>query len=371
MTRFNKKLNKALDSIGETAPAAPVKPAPSKPREKPKERPPLWRPKPQPGVQPKNYTEEDEEIMEDYEDESHPSTVSFWRDLPSNKSHAFGQHPLFALYGDKLSRESWGHTKDKAQASQGNMNDLMRLMQQVMSIEQQHESELVDLAKRITVQIWNVPKEMLRGDLTQDVEVNSESDRNYGQESEGDVDPNLLKQINKRITMNAMTQGSAVHAMLTLHHLVDREINAIDPRLLDLYNKLSSLSHQYYWLVDIPAMLDMLGISAVGSTKVNYDEGGAPNIDSRAIVFPILAQEMSKGVAELLSHHGLDIDDDQKQQVLDRADDIRLEPYLIQIGPALWRKFLKVRPRDIELAEIIRSLLFKIRMICNRLLWLW
>lgn len=294
-------------------------------------------------------------ISEAYEDETHPTTQRFWSDLPRNREHIFAKHPILSLYGDELSRASWNHTQQAARRSGISMQQLMQVMMQIKQVERGHEPELIELAKKITTKIWGIPPEMLQGDISDDVDMNEESNQEFGQDVE--IDQAMRDQINKRLTMNAMTQGSAVHAMLTIHHLVDKEVNAIDPTLLELYNKLSSGSHEYYWLIDIPAMFSMLGMHAVGSAQVEYDEEENPIVIAKAVIFPILAQEMSKGVAELVSHHGLaDLDPQTTQTVLNKADDIRHEPYLIQVGPELWRRFLKVKPRDVSLGEIMTAL---------------
>jgi predicted TIM-barrel fold metal-dependent hydrolase len=114
-----------------------------------------------------------------------------------------------------------------------------------------------------------------------------------------------------------------------------------------------------YWLIDIPAIFANLGAMAVGSTKVEYpeEEDGEPTIQARGIIFPVLAQEMNKGVAELLSHHGLaDLDEPTTGTVLRHADDIKHEPYLMQVGPEMWRRFLKVKPRELPLSDLYMAL---------------
>lgn len=373
---FKQKLNEALatdvdeaqDVENIEAPLAPVKPAPARPapsrpaREKPArpERKPFNPPKPKRMPQPKNCMESGNDIMvsilaEAYEDETHPSTQSFWKDLPGNREHLFAKHPVLSLMGDKLSRGAWEHVTSRVADLNANPANAMRIMHQIVQKEREHQDELIGLAKRIVVQIWGIPEEMLEGRLTSDVEKNEEG----GEGSEKpELDENMRKQINKRLTMNTMTQGSAVHAMMTMHHAVDKEIGKIDPELLDLYNRISSLSVQMYWLMDIPAMFAMLGMSAVGSANVNHDEeNDSYKIDARGVVFPVLAQEMSKGVAELISYHGLEnLDDKETEQVLSHADDIRHEPYLIQVGPELWRRFLKVKPQGVSLADIMMAL---------------
>ena len=373
---FKQKLDEALatdvdevqDVENAEAPLAPVKPAPTRPapsrpaREKPSkpERQPFNPPRPKRMPEPKNCMESENDIMisilaEAYEDEAHPSTQGFWKDLPGNKEHLFAKHPVLAMLGDKLSRDAWGHVSDRVTNLNANHADGMRVMRQIVQKESEHKDELIALAKKITAQIWGIPEEMLEGRITSDVEKNEEG----GEEKpKPEFDEAMRKQINKRLTMNAMTQGSAVHAMMTMHHVVDKEIEKIDPELLGLYNQISSLSLQMYWMIDIPAMFAMLGMAAVGSTKVNQDDDdGGYKIDARGVVFPVLAQEMNKGVAELLSFHGLeDLSAEETEQVLSYADDIEHEPYLIQIGPELWRQFLKAKPTGASLADIITSL---------------
>jgi hypothetical protein len=353
--------NRTLDSILEqAAPVAPPKPSPVKtPRRSPERKPsksPWSPPKPKHIPQPKNYDGVSflSQLTEGYEDEVEHHTTQFWRDLPRNKEHTFSMHPILALFGDELSRSSWQHTMDRARAVGVDMTQLIRDFMTIQELERKHRDELVNLAKNVTVQIWGIPKNMLEGHLAEgDIESNQSDEID---DSDIEISGEVRKQINKRLTLNTMTQGSAVHAMLTMHHLVDKAINKIDPRLLQLYNKISAGSHGQYWMINIPAMLQHLGAHAVGSSNVKWSDE-TPTIDARGVIFPVLAQEMSKGVAELLSHHGLaDLDEPTTRTVLRHADNIEHEPYLIQVGPELWRRFLKVKPRNIPMADLYQAL---------------
>jgi len=353
-------------------PGAPTKPRPAEPKTPRPDKPSPWNPpRPKQLPQPKNVARESVletfVFLEDYASETHPSTQQFWGGIRGG-SHRFAKHPILAMFGDELSKASWEHTKERAREAGVDIRQMAHIFMQIVRIEQQHTAELVELAKRITVKIWGIPEGMLEGQLGQDadIEVNTESDPDF-EEFEGELSPDVGKHVNKRITMNTLTQGSAVHAMLTMHHAVDKEINAIDPRLLQLYNQLAAAAHEQYWLIDIPQMFAMLGAQAVGSAKVEYPEeeeqdeleqpAEGPRVVAAAVCFPVLAQEMSKGVAELLSHHGLtNLSSADTGEVLARADDIRHEPYMIQVGPELWRRFLKVRPRDVPLADIMHAL---------------
>lgn len=61
----------------------------------------------------------------------------------------------------------------------------------------------------------------------------------------------LLALINKRLTLNLLIQGAAAHTTLTSHHLVRDELNAIDPRLVPLYDKFAAAMDIAMWRGDL------------------------------------------------------------------------------------------------------------------------
>lgn len=63
-----------------------------------------------------------------------------------------------------------------------------------------------------------------------------------------DSDNYLLDEINKRLTLNLLIQGSSQHAFLTSHYLVRDELSAINPKLLRLYDQFASAAIVQYWL---------------------------------------------------------------------------------------------------------------------------
>lgn len=60
----------------------------------------------------------------------------------------------------------------------------------------------------------------------------------------------LLDEINKRLTLNLLIQGSAQHAFLTSHHLVRDELAAINPDLLLLYDQIALGGFVQYWYAE-------------------------------------------------------------------------------------------------------------------------
>ncbi len=75
---------------------------------------------------------------------------------------------------------------------------------------------------------------------------------------------------------------------------------------------------------------------------------------AKAWVFPLLVHELVKGTVELICLHGLgELEDDVYQAVTDEADRVEYEAWLLQAGPAMWRRFIAVAPRDRPLANTI------------------
>ncbi len=73
---------------------------------------------------------------------------------------------------------------------------------------------------------------------------------------------------------------------------------------------------------------------------------------AKAWVFPLLVHELVKGTVELICLHGLgELEDDVYQTVTDAADRVEYEAWLLQAGPAMWRRFIAVAPRDRPLAN--------------------
>jgi hypothetical protein len=68
-------------------------------------------------------------------------------------------------------------------------------------------------------------------------------------------DDELRAEINKRFTLNWLIQGAAQHAGMTFHHLVGDELDALDPRLLRLYDQYALINLLQYWHLDAALFL--------------------------------------------------------------------------------------------------------------------
>jgi hypothetical protein len=281
---------------------------------------------------------------QNYKNEVHPNNQKFWKDLPKHSEEPLGKHPVFTLEGEQLDKASYQHTRNIANKNKTSPMQMMSLFQEMVSKEHTHKAKLEKLAVQAVAKLMHVDPSELKAKLSHDVEPNETAPLTKEEASE--LSPELLDEANKRITSNAFAQGASVHAYLTAHFLdeIESQIKKIDPKLIDIYSKISSGSHHLYWLMD----MDMKGLGdmAVGSVKPKMD-GDEIKMEAVSPVFIVLVQELVKGVLELRYLKQLqakskeEISDEDIEKVYRYADRIEDEPRLIQIGPELWRRFLK------------------------------
>ncbi len=332
---------------------------------------------PRPAVDPDPKAHAERERHAAYEDEAHPETQRFWQNIPED--HPYRGHPVLTPHGTALSREALDFTNQKLQGV--DKANGMGVFRQIMQIEGQHAAELVALAQKVTQQIWGLPPtEKVEGELGTPEVSTEEEEEPQPKPAEEEIGVPLAQvrdQVHKRVTLNAMTQGAAVHVMMSAHHLVSEELNRISPQLLRLYGQLAGVSVRMYWDMDIPAMANQVQAlmgSKVGECKISFPKAKKPqaetiNEDTPAdkpwkkplalpaaapeepsvkmraagMCFPVLVQEMSKAVMETASMWGVaGIPKNELKTIYRHADRMVDEPWLIQVGPALWRKFLAV-----------------------------
>ena len=286
-------------------------------------------------------------------------------------------------------------------------------------------------------------------------------------------DEGLRDEIHKRLTLNWLIQGAAQHAGMTFHHLVAEDLDALDPRLLRLYDQFALINLLQYWHADAKLLIgrptrfwkraaskrshpffghrllsNFGGMLAAAARKRGLDRsrekgltrlpvlfslqsisvltrlqtleaphrsrlielakrsaavvwgipidrldgdltkkvilgdlipartfrgtiwraavvgyGGVFRRDDSLIVvgrgtnFQLLAKELVKGTAELICLHGLNnLNDEIYQRVLDAADWIEFEPWMLQTGGELWRRLLAVMPDGRRIADVLMHL---------------
>lgn len=84
---------------------------------------------------------------------------------------------------------------------------------------------------------------------------------------------------------------------------------------------------------------------------------GQLRVVARATNWQLLAKELVKGTAELICLHGLNtLSEDTYRRVINIADRIDHEPWMLQSGGELWRRLLAAVPHGSSLAHVLMRL---------------
>jgi hypothetical protein len=228
-------------------------------------------------------------------------------------------------------------------------------------VEKPHRKTLIKLAEKIIREQFNLGKDEVLFDLEL-VDIGAcglpeemNKDKRVDDEFEQTTDIDALK---KR-TINAISQGAALKSHYIFHMYRD-EIEKIDSSLPLIYQKALIANDLFYFILNDNMLADALASdddsNNAGYVKLNFD-GDVPVIEAKAINFPILIHEMTKGCISLFSIPGIQ---EMTQELVDETDFVMAEIYEIRFGPTIWQAFhATIDLDDHDIKKLIIIELFK------------
>ena len=240
-----------------------------------------------------------------------------------------------------------------------NMDQAQRVLAQglmgALPKEMRHKRELEQLAVQLVRQEYDVPEDAVdfEAHITGHPEMGGEPIRKENlklrkgnkRPPQGKSEQELKPNVTKRRLMNAMMHGAARKGQ-NLFHMAQDQLNRIDPSLVQDYSKLMAGNDFMYWgLDDETISRESEAGTHAGQVRVDLS-GEKPKIIAHGMTFPFLLHELTKGVLELMSLHGLDADKETRDYVLDKTDNLESEPWDIRLGPKIWEKFLEALDVD-------------------------
>jgi hypothetical protein len=240
-------------------------------------------------------------------------------------------------------------------------NPLMQLMmtvgqsmQQIIGIQMRNKEELEQLAIKLVQEEMGIPEgamqfkaELVMQPMGAAEGMQSEPELPSEEEVEefmGDME-NFNLERSKRRFINSLIQGAAFKGG-HMYVLVSRELNDMDPRLLNLYGVSQALMEHAYWI--FPDMEGMAGGGGgqMGQSEVD-EETDPPTVKAKAVTFPLLVHELVKGVYEIFGTHGLPDDPKQQEMILNAEDTLPSEIWDSRLGPIFWEKFMATYPMEL------------------------
>jgi hypothetical protein len=236
----------------------------------------------------------------------------------------------------------------------GLMMSVMQSLQRIVSIQNRNKEELEELAVHLVIKELGIPEGAMQFDaklVSQPMSaaegMQSEPELPSEEEIEefiDDVETFNLERAKRRF-INSLIQGAAFKGG-HMFNLVSRELNDIDPQLMNLYSVTQSLMEHAYWLFP-----DMEGIAGGGSGQMGQEEidteTDPPTVRARAITFPLLVHELVKGVYEVFGTHGLPDDPRQAEMIMSSEDTLPAEIWDSRLGPIFWEKFTNAYPAEL------------------------
>lgn len=288
----------------------------------------------------------------------------------TNNNHSLKGSPIFPegdenSFEQKIMGDRFGDvTKQYKRAYDVNsinnkdvMTNMMPLVRETMGLEKRFIKELEKLAVKMVREEFDMDEDSveIHADLVPDISMVGTSKNpapiSVDMEFKNHDDiVNAKDEVYKRRFINALIQGAAKKCN-HMFHMVDDELNDLDPRLGNKYTKLMSSADYLYYV--IPKMEDQV---TGGIVKVQFPSKENPKsvIYAQAMVFPVLIHELVKGVMEIISAHGLPKNKKLGNYVINKADFLAAEPWDMRIGPALWGRFTAmIDPDDFNLKHQI------------------
>lgn len=284
---------------------------------------------------------------------------------------AFGEkakQKLSAKSAESLEKMLGG--KSFMQASQ----DSMRLLQDVMQLEKPYRDQLTELAKDIVDRMFPVlkqagievdaaivdtPSEMKITKGKDEEEIDTEEEANVALDTIADK-----TDIDKRRIINSITQGAGIRGTKA-YYIFDDAMDILDT--LGVKDKYEELVNNAYGIYDddnaiamMMAMLAQGGSTQGGESEIDWnEEEDTMTIKARALTFPILMQEIIKGLYEFVALQGFtDVAKGKGQAVVKATDKVTHEPEDIRYGKFIYDGLRDLVNDNAENPDAVRELFF-------------
>ena len=179
----------------------------------------------------------------------------------------------------------------------------------------------------------------------------------------------LNAEVQKRVLLNGLVQGSAMHIWKSCHYLVKERLDQLSPTLMTLYDEYISLTSFSLWKLDISLVMAEIqkgnemglntgGFMVQGQEQVKFKSDGSVDIEVKATNFPVMLHELTKGIIDYLICHAIpeDLDEAELDYYYAKADDYANEMWHYILSPAIWETFVQAANCDTQdLAKVIHA----------------
>lgn len=247
-------------------------------------------------------------------------------------------------------------------------NSVVRLQQQMAMIdkvmfnkEMRHIEELKQIAVDTIRSLFSIPEHVvILPEIGRNLDVNPEEqddNPNPALSLEPEQQRKMYQEIQKRIILNGLVHGAAMHIWKSAHYIIKDQIDNLDPMLMTLYDQYTTSVGWLIWQMspdDMQAAIDSGGAMTQGFNQLEFEEEGEPecNVHCHAINFPVLLHEVTKGAIDYLICHGIpkEYNEEELRYYYAVADSYENEVWHYLMSPTVWTKL--VQAADVDSQEL-------------------
>jgi len=250
------------------------------------------------------------------------------------------------------------------------MGQMMMLTQRIMSIENQHNEELVELALELALEETGTERDWYQYELTlggrppspEGFQMKAKEKPKFEMPKSFDIDvetdeEQFQSEVDKRNIINLIIQGEAKkgHYSFMKPSYMER-IAEIDPQLPTLYRQVMAANDLLYFTMEqMIEMMSQTGSGVAGKMQLDDaddDEGGGEDgpdtkIVASGLILPILLHEVIKGLEEAPAREQFsEMDPERAANVMGQTDILSNEPMQLRLGPAVIEQIKFVLPDE-------------------------
>lgn len=237
--------------------------------------------------------------------------------------------------------------------------DLLKIDKAMYNKEMKHSQELEQIAVDTIRSLFDIPEHVqILPKIDRGLDLNPE-EQDDSPEPVLSLSPEeqrrMYQEIQKRIILNGLVHGAAMHIWKSAHYIIRDQINNLDPMLMDLYDRYTTSIGWLIWQLspdDAQAAIEGGKAMTQGFNRLEFQEEGEPecNVHCHAVNFPVLLHEVTKGAMDYLISRGIprDYSEDMLRYYYAVADSYENEVWHYMLSPTVWTKLVSAADVDTQ-----------------------
>ena len=154
----------------------------------------------------------------------------------------------------------------------------------------------------------------------------------------------MRDEINKRIILNGLVHGCAMHIWKSAHYIIKDKIDEIDGTLMDMYNIYTASIGWNMWMMNPDQSMNSITKEGItqGKNELKFEEDEC-DIECQGVNFPVLLHEVAKGAMDYLICHAIpsDYTEEELTYYYAKADEYQNEFWHYLLSPTIWTSLIE------------------------------